>query len=323
MKKMKSIYTLLLALLCAPLSAFANAELVQIVALSWNEVEEKLEPISFGSGTAIAKDTVITNKHVVKVSGQVADFLLLCPAQVQENRGVKCTVPAAISALHNTLDVALVKTLDPKDFLFAAKTSTVILAPDNVVRVVGFPTVGDDYAQNFGSTKTVEAFESWQENPSLGLDIKGDTPTITRGKVLARYMTESDHALYTKTDAKVNFGNSGGAAFDQVGGYVGIPTLKDEAGNSFILEYAQFHDWVTEHSSRKARPNEDAYAFYQTLIGAPQKAPATTTVEKSSRYRYLESLAAQRGSGRSSATRRTTSRNYYSPYRSYYYNRGK
>jgi len=326
--KMKPIYTLLLGLTFLPLTTFANAELVQIVNFNWNETTKQLEVASFGSGTAIAKDTVITNKHVVKVGDKASDFLLLCPAQVQNNRAVKCNVAAGVSVLHNTLDVALVKTLNPEDFLFSTKVSTAIRSKEDIVTVVGFPTTGAGYAQNFGGTKTVEAITAWQEDPGQGLNIKGDTPTTTRGQVLARYLTENNGALYTKTDAKVNFGNSGGAAFDQFGGYIGIPTLKDTAGNSYILEYAQVHDWVQQRSNRKARPNGAAYSYYQSLMKPRVSASRSSSLSNvstvntvqstsvcSSRCQYFKRLAAKRAA-KNNSTRNTTTRNYNSPYSS-------
>lgn len=318
---MKQIYLALLGILVLPLTAFANAELVQIVSFGWNEVTEQLEVLSFGSGTAIAKDLVITNKHVVKIGTQTADFLLLCPGQSQESRAVECTVAAGVSVLHNTLDVALVRTLDASVYLPSARPSTVIRSKDEIVRVVGFPIPDVNSAQGFGGTKTVEAFEAWQKNPSVGLNVKGDSPTTTRGKVIARYMVEGTGGLYTKTDAKVNFGNSGGAAFDQFGAYIGIPTLKDSAGNSYILEYAQLHQWVQERSNRNARVHKDAHTYYQSLVGTKSKTltASSSGANISSRSRYLQQLAAKRrASGSSSGSyRTTTTRTYGSPYSRY------
>ncbi len=323
---MKQIYILLLGLLCVPLTTFANAELVQIVALDWDETTEKLTPFSFGSGTAIAKDLVITNKHVVKVDSQVADFVLLCPGQAQETRAVECNVAAGVSALHSTMDVALVKTLDPEDFLMSVRPSTAIRSVDDVIRIVGFPVPDESTVQNFGGTKTLEAFEAWQENPDQGLDFKGDSPTTTRGKVLARYRLENTGELYTQTDARVNFGNSGGAAFDQFGDYIGIPTLKDSLGRSYILEYAQLEDWVQEYSTRKARAEEGAYNYYKKLMGensADEKVPDQTS-SVSARLRYYQLLRAKEKTESSTieavnttSERRTTSRRYSSPYRGY------
>lgn len=314
---MKPIYITLLGVLFLPFTALANAELVQIVSLTWDEDTQVLTPFSFGSGTAIAKDLVITNKHVVKVEAQVADFLLLCPAQAQETRAVECNVAAGVSALHNTMDLALVKTLNSDDFLLSARPSSAIRSIDDVVRIVGFPVPDDSSAQNFGGTKTLKAFEMWQKNTALGLDFKGDTPTTTRGKVLARYKLENTGEFYTQTDARVNFGNSGGAAFDQFGNYIGIPTLKDSLGRSYILEYAQMDGWVKEHSDRRARTNAAAYAYYQALMGIKKKILSPTSLSTtSSRSRYLQQLAAKRARKTStSTTRNTTTRYYSSPYR--------
>lgn len=310
---MKNLTRLLLLILLGPTSVLANAELVQIVNFKWNEATQKLEVVSFGSGTAIAKNLVMTNKHVIKVGSDVADFLLLCPAQAQESRSVKCNVEAGVSAIHRDFDAALVRTIDPEDFLPSVRASTAIRSRGDTVRVVGFPIPDTNSAQNFGGTKTKDALEQWLANPTEELVIDGDKPTTTRGEVLNRYILENTGAYYTHTDAKVNFGNSGGAAFDQFGAYIGIPTLKDQAGNSFILEYAQMHDWVNQYSTAKARYEKEAYTYYESLgrPAATSSQPAST----SARARYFQQLR-ERYKNRNTIDRRTTSRRYSSPYSS-------
>lgn len=329
---MKTKLLSLLALMLMPVTTWANAELMQIVALSWDESAQKLTPFSFGSGTAIAKDLVITNKHVVKVGTQTADFVLLCPGQTQESRAVECNVAAGVSALHPRMDLALIRTLNSRDFLLSVRTSTAIRRPGDVVRVVGFPVPDDSNIENFGSTRTLEAFEAWQENPEQGLDFKGDSPTTTRGNVLARGVLESTNENYTLTDARVNFGNSGGAAFDQFGEYIGIPTLKDSLGRSYILEYEQMHDWVTTRSDRPPRIEQAAYDYYKGLVqGAVTSvrtnnattSTSSTSSPMSSRMRYFQMLRERQASTASTeaqsrtSERRTTSRRYSSPYSGY------
>lgn len=312
---MKKLFCGLLLALIAPASAWANAELVQIVSFTWDEDKEVLQLVSLGSGTAIGKNLVITNKHVVEVNGGPADFLLLCPAQARESRSVKCTIPAGVTALHETLDAALVQTLDTKDFLPSVRTTTAVRSKDDVIRVVGFPVPDVNSAQNFGGTKTLKAFEAWQANPGSELIVSGDSPTTTRGRVKARYILQDTGATYTYTDAKVNFGNSGGAAFDQFGSYIGIPTLKDQAGNSFILEYAQMHDWVVRNGAESPQYKAEAYTYYQQASGQTQQRAAV-----SSRTRYYQQLRA-RQSSRNNSVRRTTSRRYVPSYYSSRYRR--
>ena len=290
---MKKNLILTFASVFLPLTSFANAELVQIVSLAWDESTQKLTPFSFGSGTAIAKDLVITNKHVVKVGTQTADFLLLCPGQVRETKAVQCDVAAGVSALHPTMDLALVKTLNPEDFLLSTRPSSSIRSKDDVIRIVGFPVPDDSSAQNFGGTKTLEAFEAWQKNPELGLDFKGDTPTTTRGKVLARFLLENTGEFYTQTDALVNFGNSGGAAFDQFGDYIGIPTLKDSLGRSYILEYAQMDTWVKANSGDVARIEEAAYTYYKKLTTPTSEKNSQPGVSVSDRLKIFQAQRRQ------------------------------
>jgi len=323
-QNMKKYLLLALISLVAPLSVQANAELVQIVAFNWNETATKLEVISFGSGTAIRNDLVITNKHVVKVNDEVADFLLFCPGQPQTNRAVQCNVAAGVSALHPQMDMALVKTLDKNTFLPTVRTSTSIRSLGDLVRVVGFPVPDDSEAQNFGSTKTLKAFEAWMKDPSAGFNFKGDKPTTTRGRVLARFKLQNTGELFTQTDARVNFGNSGGAAFDQYGNYIGIPTLKDTLGRSYILEYGQMHDWVQERLDRPARYETAAYNYYKSLQRSKAGKTATSvTRNASARLRYYQKLRErrqqklqQRSSQNSVSSRQNTTSRYTN------YNRG-
>lgn len=272
---------LLTGLLClfTPVISHANAELVQIVAFTWDDNSRTLNLLSLGSGTAIDKNLVITNKHIVKVGTDQADFILLCPAQSDVSKEVTCSIAAGISALHPDIDAALVRPLDDSVFLPSVRTSNLSRDVGDIIRIVGFPAPDAASTQNFGSDKTIEAFKRWEKNQEADFTIKGDSPTTTRGQVLARLQFLKDQAIYTKTDAKTNFGNSGGAAFNQFGEYIGIPTLGDSAGNSYILEYAQLQGWIEDKAQHTPQFASGANDYYETLTSRsiPKEQPEIIT----------------------------------------------
>ncbi len=283
-----------LGILLLPLQVLAEVELFQLVMFDWEGETKKLKLVSLGSGTSIGKDLIITNKHVVEINDEPADLILLCQAKQKATHKVECNIPAGISILHRDFDVALVKPIVSGAFIPQVRTSTAIKRKGDVVRIVGFPAP-DGQRQNFGGQATLNAFKTWEADPTTPLQIRGDKPTITRGEILARYKLENTGETFALTSAKVNFGNSGGAAFDQFGDFVGIPSLKDREGNAFILEYAQIYDWVNKNSAKKPQFDQDALNFYNQISNAK-------AASKSSRW------AGRLNNKSSSATTATTSK---------------
>ena len=105
----KQILTFALAML--PFTTQASVEMFQIVALDWEASQNALTVSSLGSGTAIDKNLVLTNKHVVAPKGEAADFILLCQASDKRTQGVSCDITAGVIALHDQFDAALIKPL--------------------------------------------------------------------------------------------------------------------------------------------------------------------------------------------------------------------
>ena len=224
-------------------TAYASPELVQIVSFEWDG--EKLKFVSLGSGTAVGPNLILTNKHVVRERQKPMDFLLICPAQGKSSRPVECSIPAAVTAVHPKFDAALIRPLSRDVFFPYVRTASADPRVGDRIRVEGFPLpVGG--LQNFGSTKTCKTIQRW-EKAGGELSASGDKLTITRGKVKRIAMLQSTGELYFLSDVKVNFGNSGGAAFDDSGSFVGIPTLRDRNFNALILAYSQLREWVEEN----------------------------------------------------------------------------
>jgi len=257
---------------------FASVELVQIVSFSWDG--SKLESLSLGSGTAIGPDLILTNKHVVtEDDGTSAEFILICPAKTKSTRAVDCNVPAVVLALHPKFDAALIRTLDDDVYLPQVRLGTHLRSKNEWIRVQGFP-VPVEGLQNFGGNKTLENIRNWTKNGGV-LTTAGDKLTITRGQIKQLAQRKDTGEIYYLTDVKVNHGNSGGAAFDRNGDFIGIPTLRDLNFNAFVLAYPQLQEWVSENANTPAIVDQEILDFYKTKIKTTKTISKVTTNTKS------------------------------------------
>lgn len=254
----------LLLLLFLPTLALAKVEMFQIVVFDWDTDNQVLQLVSLGSGTAVGDDLILTNKHVVQTGvNKFADLLILCQAERRAGEKVQCEIAAGVVAVHPDEDVALVRPIDLA-FFPKVRVSYLTKRVGDPVRVFGFP-VPNQKKQGFGDNRTIEAFTAWAEDPSQPLQTTGDKLTVTRGQVQLRLQNTVTGFTYTKTNAKVDFGNSGGAAFDEYGDYLGIVTYKDQDGDSIFLEYHQIDEWVSEHAALKPNFEQVAYNFYKGI----------------------------------------------------------
>ncbi|MCF7905614.1 serine protease [Candidatus Gracilibacteria bacterium] len=294
MKKLS--FFLLCAGLFIPFIAQANSSpsLLQIVVFDWNEISEELEVRSFGSGTAIEKDLVLTNKHVVThEDGSIADFLLLCPAQSKATHSVECNIPAAVVAVHPEFDTALVRPLSSRVFFPRVRTALQRSSVGDRIRIYGFPRPSEGM-QNFGSTKTFENIKKWQEEGGP-IEARGDTLTITRGTIQIVAQRKDTGEIYYLTDVKVNFGNSGGAAFDETGVFVGIPTLKDTDSNALVLAYPQLQNWILLHRSERPNVLAEVLRFYhqqtsKTTVQSQKEEHSIDSLSQGLRWRMLRRI---------------------------------
>lgn len=273
----KFILTLILATI--PFTTFASVELFQIVAFGWDSSTQKLSVVSMGSGTAIEKDLILTNKHVVQVDDKIADFVVLCQADAKRTKGVKCEIPAGVVSVHPDFDAALIKPLSSHHYFPSVRVVSGEASIGTQVRLAGFPVpLEGTQLQGFGGTKTLEAVEDWVAGSGGPLEFEGDELTITRGNVVNKGLLSATGGRYLVTDAKVNFGNSGGAAFDQYGAYVGIPTLKDLNDNAYVLSYYQLQTWVKTAQTLEPVVLGVAHDFYNDFSA---KTLSKTTAKRS------------------------------------------
>lgn len=194
------VLMVLITFLVIPIFTFAITDnqiksMVQIVCPT------NLGYSSAGSGTIIREDGIIlTNKHVIEdVSGAcqigIASSTLQAPAFLYT---------ADIVSKSKDYDIAILAIREKKS---------------------GFPYV--DFYNSYSASR---------RNPALGEEIEilgypgigGSTITLTKGYVVGQENIKSDlndiPYWYTKTDALIAHGNSGGAAFYKDGMFAGIPT---------------------------------------------------------------------------------------------------
>ncbi len=263
--------------------------LVQIVTFEWNG--ESLKALSLGSGTAIDSNLILTNRHVVsKSDGTPADFLLLCPAKTKASQPVECNVAAGVVALHSQFDAALVRSLDENVFLPRVPIAERLAQKGENIRINGFPLPVDSL-QNFGGTQTLANVKAWESDGGT-IRTGGDKLTVTRGVVQQLAKRVDTNEIYYLTNVKVNSGNSGGAAFDEHGSFIGIPTMRDREYNALVLAYPQLEEWIATERNNPAKVEEVVLNFYEKKSQQPalSRQPLKTTSgwqEKSPAYQTL------------------------------------
>ena len=262
---MRKIVFFLCGIFVSVSSVFASVESFQIINFQWDETNKKLVPFAYGSGTAIQKNLILTNKHVVTnpKNEKIADFLLLCPAEEKVTRGVACNIPAGVVSTHPKFDAAMIRPLSKDVFLPYVRTAYYRKGVGDSIRLEGFPLPLGEY-QNFGSSKTKENVLNWMNNGGT-LQVGGDKLTVTRGNIVLEGVLKSTGGYYLFTDAKVNFGNSGGAAFDGFGSYIGIPTLKDKESNAIVLSYNQLRPWLAEIYNQPPKVSHEILDYYEEI----------------------------------------------------------
>ncbi len=176
-------------------------------------VVELATPDSLGSGTLVSPDGwILTNAHVV---GDDPEVEIVVALLVDPARPAQECLRAAVVRLDFERDLALLKIASglygqplPAGFVLPAlelgdAASLELGAP---LWLVGYPTTG-------GTASRV-------------------TLTATRG-IVAGFET-ADFGRLVKTDAEITQGNSGGAALDEQGRLVGVPSATVENGSGQI-----------------------------------------------------------------------------------------
>lgn len=176
-------------------------------------VVELATPDSLGSGTLVSADGwILTNAHVLGADPEVEIVVSLL---VDPARPTQECLRAKVVRIDFERDLALLKVSSglygqpvPAEFLLPAlelgdAASLELGAP---LWLVGYPTTG-------GTASRV-------------------TLTATRG-IVAGFET-ADFGRLVKTDAEITQGNSGGAALDELGRLVGVPSATVENGSGQI-----------------------------------------------------------------------------------------
>ncbi len=302
---MKKIFFIFLGFFVFSPAAFASVESTQIITFQWDKKIKRLKPVSTGSGTAIDRNLVLTNKHVVAVGeNDVADFILLCPAKQRSTRAVECNVPAVVISVHDKFDAALIKPISKKVFFPHVRLTNRIQKLGDRIRIEGFPVAAIQGLQNFGGNQTYQKVKEWVQKGGT-LKIGGDKLTITRGKITGAGTLKSTGGQYFLTNSKVNFGNSGGAAFNAFGEFIGIPTLRDKEFNALILKYDQLGQWVADNKDKNPEISPEVLTFYNRNTN-----PKNVIKTKERRGRTYISKTSK---SKVSSKRKTKSRRSYYP----------
>lgn len=151
------------------------------------------DTFSSGSGTVVLEGThVLTNAHVVLDDNgrSCRELVVWFTGSFEEEPSD--WVLAELAAADRALDLAVLQLSDPVSAGRGIEVAAQRLEPGETIRILGYPGVG------------------------------GLTMTLTRGVYSG--MVDHGEERYIKTDADISEGSSGGAAFDEAGAFIGVPT---------------------------------------------------------------------------------------------------
>ena len=283
----------------SPALAASPDEIYQIISFQWDESDQKLTPFSIGSGTALHKIGLVTNRHVVYDMSQrkPVDLVLLCRADRSRTQRADCSIPGVVTAYHPQIDVALIQPVDRKPLIPSAAPETLKQKRGDQVRIYGFPYSPEQ--GEFGDKNTLSTLKKWIKQGGK-LSNLGDKITITRGTIKTLYRDNFGNVAYYGTNAKGDFGSSGGGAFTHTGKYIGVPSYKDQHGNSILIAYSEIHEWLQKNKNIVPDIEPKILDFYEQNI-APQKQKRTPVTRN-----YLKPKVSVVKSYRNNNTRRNT-----------------
>lgn len=215
-----------------------------------------------GSGVLISDQGIIlTNFHVAMAvdpyDDSVADtaYEICLPTTISAEP--TCAYTAALIYYNRDLDLALLQMAPvsglgvnaPYPFLPRATADNTKISDS--LSVIGYPGIG------------------------------GDTVTVSRGIVSGK--SDKYGQSWIKTDAVTSFGNSGGAAINDAGQIIGIPTRahSDLLGSlGFIINIASVNSWIDSKIVSPARPSAKQDRM-KTFIRAKNNAAGANTYEQS------------------------------------------
>ena len=175
-----------------------------------------------GSATFISPDGyLITNYHVIKPA--VTDKnqqIILCLTLDARKPPVCASMRLQLTAFNEQIDLALLKVaqIQIKQQEGWSDFDTFIKEKDLVVNHVKFNRDATEENINLGERVQI-----------LGYPVAGGRSITYTGGVVSGFERKEEGGDWKpwliKTDAKLNPGGSGGAAFDEQNNYVGVPTL--------------------------------------------------------------------------------------------------
>ncbi len=177
---------------------------------------------SYGSAIAISPTRILTNAHVIAPDGEPTGLYEICLSNNFESVPI-CRDIGKLIAYDTVLDLALLE-LSHNNSLTPFTLSTTKLSIGSYVSMYGYPSIG------------------------------GETITRTDGKIAGYEQT-----MY-KIDGSIDHGNSGGAAFNNSGELVGVPTAvaADNASIGYMIPVPRIRSFLTKRT--------DNYELYTTPL---------------------------------------------------------
>lgn len=233
LKKISCLLALLLIFLTSAPSSVAQNEnkeesVVQVCGFDYSENQKSY--IGYGCGSGVILDsqgTLVTNAHVVLDKlDEPLDYFDIC-IQKENNEGSECTKAADLLNYDEDLDLAILR-LQEKDFL-------------------GNPVSVDSFISESSFHTEVEMGE---QVSVLGFPSNGNN-TISLTKGIISGFSQVDNRDFYKTDADIDFGNSGGGAFDSDNKFIGVPSfaIKGLSASGYIIPAGVVQNFYKDHKA--------------------------------------------------------------------------
>ena len=238
-------------------------------------VDDNDQMQSLGSGTIIdSSGYILTNYHVIEPALNSTDtHVQICITLNAENVPICNAVFARYVSGWSDLDVALLQIVGAVD-----KDAKTIITYTNWKNKTGLtlPSV------NFNRNITDYGVSLGDEIDAYGYPgVGGQTITLTKGSVSGFMpgMTDAgdSYRWLIKTDAKLNHGNSGGAAFDAQGNFIGIPAYDPSGGGNigYIISLPVINAFLRSVDAQSA-PGLAETTPAVTSSAVPQTVPASS-----------------------------------------------
>lgn len=238
MKKILGFAAVLLCSVAFLQTTFASdttlaKSVLKVNVYSYDAVTGEFEgPIQSGSAVYIGSGTVITNYHVIEGSEkEVSQYVEVCMTGNIKKKP-DCFTSATVIKADKSADLALLQFQNAPKTLKAVKYAKSSPKLGEKVRVFGYPGIG------------------------------GGNITFTEGKISG---FENQNL---KTDATIDSGNSGGAAFGKKDELVGIPSaIKTENSTiGYVISIEKVREFLNSNLSKPDQISTERAAKFQKYI---------------------------------------------------------